>query len=425
MRFRPPGGRPTRVSIHMSNPCHDCPAPTPRRIVGGGMIQWALVMAISLMTAGPWALGQATDSSGPADDGTRTSPALRQAFAEACAAASRATVSVVVGGRQAALGVIVSNEGHVLTKASELRGPISVRLGDGRLVGAQLVGTALEHDLAMIQLVAGPAPALITVPAGASTQQAAPRPPLPATAPASVLGSLTPIRFDTGDDPPVGTWVAAAGPASPTPLAVGVIGVARRTIPADVIMGVILQNHTRGGARVAEVSPRGGAARAGVKIDDVIVAIDDQPVATREDVTSLLARKSPGQTAVVRVRRDDQTINLEVGLSLRPAPSARSARQNRMGGRLSDRRTGFAAVLQHDMVTLDPSQCGSPVVTLDGRVVGLNIARAGRTEVYALPAGVVRALIADLRAGRYPPTTNPSVEPSTRPAATGPSADVP
>ena len=64
----------------------------------------------------------------------------------------------------------------------------------------------------------------------------------------------------------------------------------------------------------------------------------------------------------------------------------RSDFQNSLGGKLSVRRFGFPLAFQHDTV-LRPSDCGGPVVDLDGRVVGFNIARAGRTESYALPVG--------------------------------------
>ena len=46
-------------------------------------------------------------------------------------------------------------------------------------------------------------------------------------------------------------------------------------------------------------------------------------------------------------------------------------------------------ILQHDSV-LKPSECGGPLVDLDGKVVGINIARAGRTETYAIPSEVVQ-----------------------------------
>ena len=73
-----------------------------------------------------------------------------------------------------------------------------------------------------------------------------------------------------------------------------------------------------------------------------------------------------------------------------------------MGGALSLRNANFPAVLQHDTV-LTPAMVGGPLVTLDGTAVGINIARAGRVESYALPADVVTALLPDLKSGKLAP----------------------
>ena len=63
---------------------------------------------------------------------------------------------------------------------------------------------------------------------------------------------------------------------------------------------------------------------------------------------------------------------------------------------------GFPAALQHDTV-LRPKDCGGPVVDLNGHVVGLNIARAGRTATYVLPTEVILPLLDDLKSGKLPP----------------------
>jgi serine protease Do len=76
--------------------------------------------------------------------------------------------------------------------------------------------------------------------------------------------------------------------------------------------------------------------------------------------------------------------------------------QNRMGSELSSRRTGYPIILQHDSV-LKPSDCGSPLVDLEGRVLGINISRAGRVESWAIPTEVIRPLLADLKAGKGAP----------------------
>ena len=64
---------------------------------------------------------------------------------------------------------------------------------------------------------------------------------------------------------------------------------------------------------------------------------------------------------------------------------------------LSLRRESFPTVFAHDFI-LRPQQCGSPVVDLDGHVVGLNIARADATRSLAIPADVLQAVIKALRA---------------------------
>ena len=44
-----------------------------------------------------------------------------------------------------------------------------------------------------------------------------------------------------------------------------------------------------------------------------------------------------------------------------------------------------------------------PLVDLDSKTIGINIARAGRVETYALPAETILALLPDLKAGKFAP----------------------
>jgi serine protease Do len=86
-----------------------------------------------------------------------------------------------------------------------------------------------------------------------------------------------------------------------------------------------------------------------------------------------------------------------------------------MGGPISLRRTNFPNVLQHDTV-LQPEQCGGPVVDLDGNVVGINIARAGRVESYAVPAETILALLPRLKSGELAPKPEQIVGAEKKPA---------
>ena len=60
----------------------------------------------------------------------------------------------------------------------------------------------------------------------------------------------------------------------------------------------------------------------------------------------------------------------------------------KVNGPRNIRLSGFDRVIQHDTV-LDPDECGGPVIDTLGRVVGINIARAGRVVSYLLPSSLV------------------------------------
>jgi serine protease Do len=105
----------------------------------------------------------------------------------------------------------------------------------------------------------------------------------------------------------------------------------------------------------------------------------------------------------IKVKRDGKELELRATLDKRPSDPGlkRSEYQNHLGSDLSNRRSGFPQVLQHDMV-IRPRDCGGPVVDLDGRALGINVARAGRVESYAIPAEAVKTLIERLKSPTSP-----------------------
>jgi serine protease Do len=50
---------------------------------------------------------------------------------------------------------------------------------------------------------------------------------------------------------------------------------------------------------------------------------------------------------------------------------------------------------------LEPNEVGGPVVDLKGRVIGMNIARSGRIECFAIPAASVEKLISTAGDGKF------------------------
>lgn len=65
-------------------------------------------------------------------------------------------------------------------------------------------------------------------------------------------------------------------------------------------------------------------------------------------------------------------------------------------GELNDRRSGFLEVFVHDCA-ISPNECGGPLVDINGRVLGVNIARAGRNATYAIPLAIILDFVAKNR----------------------------
>jgi serine protease Do len=72
-------------------------------------------------------------------------------------------------------------------------------------------------------------------------------------------------------------------------------------------------------------------------------------------------------------------------------------RSSRLNGHVSRRSQVFRELIDHDTVLL-PWLCGGPLVDIDGKAIGLNIARAGRVSTYALPSGLVQKVFERLKA---------------------------
>jgi len=66
-------------------------------------------------------------------------------------------------------------------------------------------------------------------------------------------------------------------------------------------------------------------------------------------------------------------------------------------GAVSERSEGFEQAIEHDTV-LQPWLCGGPLVNLDGKAIGINIARASRVTTYALPSRLAKRIFDDLKA---------------------------
>ena len=84
-------------------------------------------------------------------------------------------------------------------------------------------------------------------------------------------------------------------------------------------LGVQITAAQSGGAQITAVTPNSPAAAAGLKVGDVIVAIDDQPVATNADAADTIGSLSPGTKVRIKYRRGNSTNTVTVTLATTPA----------------------------------------------------------------------------------------------------------
>ncbi len=81
------------------------------------------------------------------------------------------------------------------------------------------------------------------------------------------------------------------------------------------------QNETGNGVRLLQVMPNGPAAQGGLRKDDMITAINRQPVGKISDMGPILQRLPVGSKVDFQVIRNGAEQRLEVTLGTRPAPA--------------------------------------------------------------------------------------------------------
>lgn len=310
----------------------------------------------------------------------RSGPSTLRALEPISRAMRSSIVKIDLDGSTVALGTVVDARGWVITKASEIgKGRLTCWLASGREVPVDRLAVDDDNDVALLRVNAK---------------------------------GLKPVAW-AASPAVVGQWVVTPGIAE-TPQAVGIVSVTpRRILHPRALMGVELDRRSPG-ARIRAVSDGMGAKEAGLQAGDTIVQLNGLAVGEADELIRKLRDFRDGQTVNLRVKRESNEFTVGVKMKV-PSPANgrrsmdQSERMNRMGSEVSERAEGFELALQHDTV-LQNWQCGGPLVDLDGRAVGVNIARAGRVASYALPMGLVKPIIDRLKVQAENTTAAPASE---------------
>ena len=134
------------------------------------------------------------------------------------------------------------------------------------------------------------------------------------------------------------------------------------------------------------------AIRAGIAPGDLLLSLNGQPLRDAEDVDRYVERSQAGDRIPAVIERDGRRIDVSIEVEEDPyirCPGATAWYRNL-------RADDFPAVFEHDIpLTLD--ECGGPVIDLDGKAVGITIARVGQHGCMAIPGEVIPGLVSRLK----------------------------
>ena len=254
-------------------------------------------------------------------------------------------------------GTVVSPNGLVLTKASELEDveDYIIRIGKKKYRSFKVVATDSVWDLALVKVEAE---------------------------------GLLPVDLTGNSEIAHGTWVVSNGASErmfrrPRP---GIISANKREIPggSPAVLGVQFQFKDNK-IKVNAITEDSGAERAGIKKGDILVRVDGKEILDDKSFIEYLRVKVPGDLIKLGVLRGSRELELEVELMARHKLfGGPQNRNDQMSGEFSERRTSFPRVLQHETM-LSARSVGGPLFTFEGRFLGMNIAAANRVESFTIP----------------------------------------
>ncbi len=286
------------------------------------------------------------------------------AFVNAAKEVTSTVVEILCDGRRACLGFILSSDGQIVTKNSELKGEVSCRLPRGDQRQAKVLRYSREHDLALLKIDAT---------------------------------DLSAAEWSEVD-PAVHTFIAAVLPDTPRPWGkfpkrdspiVGLVTQSARPIPGEPGSLGRLRD-TDKGLEILREAPR---SELPLKKSDIIISVEGRPT---PDLGSFHRVMQPSQATVlayggepvrVKIRRDEETLDLRCVLAETPSNSLQDE---------SVRRSGFPSAVDSD-ISLSPTECGAPVIDAKGNVSGIVIASRGRGQTHILTSSEVRRFLSEPR----------------------------
>lgn len=319
----------------------------------------------------------------PTGEAGRNAPGLREITSDMTTPWLQSVCQVMVDHRPVGLATVIDASGVLLAKDSDIgrsSDAVEVTLPVGTTVRARRVVRDRDLDLVILKVEGD---------------------------------DLVPIEWAPDAVPPSGTIVVSAS-SQWNGESWGITGLdGLRENAIDGLSGFLGIRVDDGdpdgpGLQVSESTIGSPAWVAGLREGDRVLRLAGQPVAARGDIGRIVRSYGGGELLLIEIERDGSPMSLLTRVTVRP--DERRIMQSTALFPASRRASGFGGVMQHD-TPLPCMRMGGPLLGLDGRALGINIARPDRTATYALPAARVKPLLAGWIAAAQAGTTLPQVEP--------------
>ena len=267
-----------------------------------------------------------------------------------------------------------SQQPAILTKWSEIKNALSrlvVMTSEGKAFASTLAGVYPDHDLALLDYDVSDA-------------------------------ELTPLDLSQTAPLPLGSFILMANPDGNVE-SLGVVSVESRSLRDGdkAYLGVMMDfDREQEGIALQKIMPGSAAAKAGLRVGDIILAVDQKDVTGVMEMRTLLQRLQPGSEIIVTYKRGNvrrktpiKLGSLSENTTIQRIPEDRMTSMEHMGAVPSEIRTDFPSVMQSDM-PIAPSDAGAPITDLNGKIAGIAIARGSRIKTYIIPASTIQNLLA-------------------------------
>ena len=230
-------------------------------------------------------------------------------------------------------GLVISEDGKILTKHSNLRTAMTVEVNGIVYKTFKVIGILKEADLAVLEI-------------DATGLQAA------------KIDNTIPSKGDL--------LISLSRPSRSFPPDAFSVGVMSESIheqqPHKGFLGIrMLDGKSKDGSPavlVTEIIAGSTAAKNRFRVKDLIKAVGGKPVASRDELVLEFSKLSAGDSTSITLERNGLDVLKHVILGKNPE---------------AQNRNRFAMAFGHDTKLDRDKHCGGPIVDLQGRIVGINV----------------------------------------------------